>query len=672
MRFPLVTLINESINSNLSKRAVTYYDGNSWSDVSYAGIKDAVNEIRCLLKEKLSENETTYVLLHLNITVTYPSIVLGVLNAGLGFLCIDPDDSDTINEYIRENSFKYILSNIYFDKSHQTSFCLFSKFEGSLFIHGETVGLWMTCHDNKFDKISFIYALKTSGTTGKAKTVQVLHECIFPNLRDLSAILQVSNTDVFTLMTPITFDPSVIELFLPLMNGASLCIVEKYVKQNPDLLLDILFPASGGLVTILQTTPSLFRRWNTSILQKRIFTEQSVLKNLILGGEEFPSINELKSWDLTKNINIYNIYGITEVSCWASLKQVWPAKKIEVDIGTPLSETLFKLETDNKNEGELFIGSKTRKCLINDEACETVCNNDKILFRATGDIFKKVNGKLFFKRRKDDILKRWGTKFSTSSIEECVKLHDNVIACVCVTCKINHHIRIGLFIMEKNSSDLKDLKCFLKKSLPRASWPDSITALDSFPLTTHGKICVRSLNKMLLEEKKAKSKETFCEMWRHYSSENASGFNDFFSDGGDSLMALQLVAELKQNFNDIPDTMLGMILQKKTCDELWTYLADYRGNCSSKEQTMMITNFCNEITKSRTKNISKLLLKGKITFFGNFISDDVIIPTDIQLMERWKLNLGKCIDASPLVEKNFVLLDHTVEGLLFWTLIMEN
>lgn len=65
-------------------------------------------------------------------------------------------------------------------------------------------------------------------------------------------------------------------------------------------------------------------------------------------------------------------------------------------------------------------------------------------------------------------------------------------------------------------------------------------------------------------------------MWRHYSSENATGFNDFFSDGGDSLMALQLVAELKQTFN-VSDTMLGMILQKKTCNELWTYLADYQG-----------------------------------------------------------------------------------------------
>lgn len=62
----------------------------------------------------------------------------------------------------------------------------------------------------------------------------------------------------------------------------------------------------------------------------------------------------------------------------------------------------------------------------------------------------------------------------------------------------------------------------------------------------------------------------------------------------------------------------------------------------------MEANPCSEIIKPRTMNISKLLLKGKINYFGNFMSDDFTIQTDVQLVERWKLNLGKCIDASPL------------------------
>ena len=85
------------------------------------------------------------------------------------------------------------------------------------------------------------------------------------------------------LMTPTTFDPSVIELFLSLMNGATLCIVKNNFKQDPNLLLDILFPLSGGLVSILQITPSVFRRWKTSAIRERLFSEKSILRNLILG-----------------------------------------------------------------------------------------------------------------------------------------------------------------------------------------------------------------------------------------------------------------------------------------------------------------------------------------------------------------------------------------------------
>ena len=84
----------------------------------------------------------------------------------------------------------------------------------------------------------------------------------------------------------------------------------------------------------------------------------SFTKNIFnnIGGEEFPSINELKSWDPPQNVNVYNIYGITEVSCWSSINKVWPATKIEIDIGKPLSETILKLDVENGNEGELLIG----------------------------------------------------------------------------------------------------------------------------------------------------------------------------------------------------------------------------------------------------------------------------------------------------------------------------
>ena len=59
-------------------------------------------------------------------------------------------------------------------------------------------------------------------------------------------------------------------------------------------------------------TPSFFRQISThcNILQ---------LKCLILGGEQFPSLSNLIIQQMIQqNKRIINIYGLTEMSCWAS------------------------------------------------------------------------------------------------------------------------------------------------------------------------------------------------------------------------------------------------------------------------------------------------------------------------------------------------------------------
>lgn len=77
----------------------------------------------------------------------------------------------------------------------------------------------------------------------------------------------------------------------------------------------------------------------------------------ILGGEEFPNLEEISLWGVPQHVSLYNIYGITEVSCWASINKIHPTKEPSNDIGDPLSETIFEIcGSDGNNEGELHIG----------------------------------------------------------------------------------------------------------------------------------------------------------------------------------------------------------------------------------------------------------------------------------------------------------------------------
>lgn len=67
-----------------------------------------------------------------------------------------------------------------------------------------------------------------------------------------------------------------------------------------------------------QVTPTLLGRFGRRTLQEEVLSAGSSLRVLALGGEACPSLAVLRSWRQEGNrTRVYNIYGITEVSCWA-------------------------------------------------------------------------------------------------------------------------------------------------------------------------------------------------------------------------------------------------------------------------------------------------------------------------------------------------------------------
>lgn len=78
----------------------------------------------------------------------------------------------------------------------------------------------------------------------------------------------------------------------------------------------------------------------------------------LVGGESFPTKEELLAWKVPQKVSVYNIYGLTEISCWATINKVWPCDHPDISVGDPLSETIIKLEHCNENSvGEMYIGT---------------------------------------------------------------------------------------------------------------------------------------------------------------------------------------------------------------------------------------------------------------------------------------------------------------------------
>ncbi|VDP08156.1 unnamed protein product [Soboliphyme baturini] len=152
--------------------------------------------------------------------------------------------------------------------------------------------------ENFGNLLPLAYVMFTSGTTGPLKIVKVPHSCILPNICDFRELFQMSSKDRVFLSSPLSFDPSIIEIFLALSTGACL------------------------------TTPSLLTSFSDDVITNQILGSESRLRVLALGGERFPVHIFRKLTGISIKPAVYNLYGITEVSCWATCYKFDPGKEL--------------------------------------------------------------------------------------------------------------------------------------------------------------------------------------------------------------------------------------------------------------------------------------------------------------------------------------------------------
>ncbi|XP_033611608.1 beta-alanine-activating enzyme isoform X4 [Cryptotermes secundus] len=563
------------------------------------------------------------------------------------------------------------------------------------------------------------YTIQTSGTTGYPKIVRVPHRCIVPNIQSLQSVLSVRSSDVIFLASPFTFDPSIIEMFLALSAGALLLIVTNAVKSSPCLLLKVLFSEVEHRVTVLEATPSFVMRWSLEEMQSTLLCERSSLRVLVLGGEPCPSVQVLEQWKSKQNkTEIFNVYGITEVSCWATVHKVVipdvaksfdhndcgthaPSQQDPVPLGNALSQTLLAVKDESgeevfTGEGELYIGSMDRVCLVDSE---TVQNLQFPVYRATGDIVK-IDGSsrmMIYLGRKDNIIKRFGHKVSLNHVERVVATNRCIEQSCCVW---EPHIKkLGLFVkVEQNKRDdkqfLRALKFYLVKHLQPSSIPDVIMELKSFPLSCHGKLDHCEL-KCLLRDKVQEDVielnklgdiyQVFASLWSHYlcMESHPNPQDNFLQAGGNSIQALQLVSELEEVFGSSAHTsLIGSLLGGSTYEECCSCLSS---SCERKLENISIDASKQLIQKYKCrkrltssqegdavkylrveqagissvdstevqkvdcdKNIHTSSCRGRTEGFGVWTEPCVFSSlNDIKLRVRWKYNLEKCVDASP-------------------------
>eukprot|EP01126_Amoeba_proteus_P017527 TRINITY_DN1848_c0_g4_i6.p1 TRINITY_DN1848_c0_g4~~TRINITY_DN1848_c0_g4_i6.p1 ORF type:complete len:468 (-),score=71.89 TRINITY_DN1848_c0_g4_i6:661-2064(-) len=281
------------------------------------------------------------------------------------------------------------------------------------------------------------YILFTSGSTRSIPiTVRVLHPCVVSNVKSFTQRLGLYNKDKMVLMTPVTFDPVMIDIFGPLAVGGTLVILNNSTKLIP-------FKFSSAIrqfgITCVQCTPSFLRQMDRKSLYESFFSNSSLVRFLVVGGEDFPSLREIRFWSgggdddeeydhlsINSNLLLCNVYGITEVSVWASMYEISLNKLLKkkqrdykLPVGRPFEDTKFMIRNSedvvledkifqNSDRqlftGRLLIGSSIRRCLLDDEKFETIRESSVPWWRETGDLVQVTGTKIKPLRRQKDLL----------------------------------------------------------------------------------------------------------------------------------------------------------------------------------------------------------------------------------------------------------------------------
>eukprot|EP00842_Homolaphlyctis_polyrhiza_P005611 jgi/Hompol1/6050/HPOL_000262-RA len=303
-------------------------------------------------------------------------------------------------------------------------------------------GAGVADHEPKYSGSDLAYIIRTSGTTrgGHGIMVRVPHLCISTNVSEIRdrfeiAPMVASKRSVFLLVTAPTFDPSLIEMLLPLTTGNTLAIIATSLdSQSPlhdysnSMLLSCI---SAAGVTHLMTTPLLFLRFSKTEMHD-ILMGLTPIRHIVLGGEAFPA-SICRTRDRLRptaraHITLWNIYGTTECSVWASLTPVVDAASAS-SIHLSLAETTMSVVSASTQEhdsgdqlGELWIGGRKRICFVGDET-------DSPEMRPTGDLVEisKDTRRICIVGRSNRQIKRRGYRIHLDTVAEIVRLSDHVV-----------------------------------------------------------------------------------------------------------------------------------------------------------------------------------------------------------------------------------------------------
>ena len=424
------------------------------------------------------------------------------------------------------------------------------------------------------------YVIYTSGSTGWPKGVRIPHRAVVNFLHSMKREPGLTSEDTLLAVTSISFDIAGLEIFLPLTVGARMVVASAEEIFDAAKMKELM---RSSRATVMQATPSFWQ----FLVESDWFGDREI--KVLCGGESLS--RDLADKLLERAGEVWNLYGPTETTIWSTLTKVTPGSG-PVSIGRPIANTQIYLLDAHLQPvpvgvpGELHIGGDgvalgylNRPQLTAEKFIPNPFKASPTLYK-TGDLVRYLpDGTIECLGRNDFQIKLRGHRIDLGEIESVLRGYPNICEAVVVLREDEQGQKRLVAYLQRSahpSPDAGILQQFLKTKLPDYMMPSSFVVLDKFPLTPNGKINRKALpapvsdradSKQPFTPPRTPTEEALAKLWRELLGQPEIGIDDnFFENGGHSLLAMQLMARARNEFQT--ELSLRNVFEAPTIAEL--------------------------------------------------------------------------------------------------------
>ncbi|MEG4197827.1 amino acid adenylation domain-containing protein [Microcoleus sp. Pol12A5] len=413
------------------------------------------------------------------------------------------------------------------------------------------------------------YVIYTSGSTGLPKGVAIAHRGAVNAIAQTNQVFNVAECDRAIAVTALHHDMSVYDIFGILAAGGAIVIPDAAQRLDPAHWTQLMVKER---VTIWNSVPPMMEML-LDYAGGRSEVLPECLRWAFLGGDWIPITLPQRLRAMVTECRVVSVGGPTETTLW----NIWyPVETVDpswksIPYGSPIANTRYYILNERLEDCPVWVAGEmccagvglTKGYWRNEEKTRASCLTHPVtgdrLYR-TGDLGRFLpDGNIEFLGREDFRLKIRGFRIEAGEIEAALNEHPAVKASIVTAFGENHSQKrlVAYIVPQQNAAPaVEELRQFLSEKLPDYMVPSAFIVLDALPLSANGKVNRKALpepDAAIPEAKifvaprtpiEAMLARICCEV---LGIEQLSIAENFFELGGNSLLAIQLAAKIRES-----------------------------------------------------------------------------------------------------------------------------